>query len=167
MKTIGTILMTALVSIAAYAGPNGNHPKEVVPNRELMRNWELGQTKHVEDAEITRLNGDGVGVEQTNIMVTGSIEQTIHLFLSREKQDGADLSNYSLLLHSADGVTPLYKMNLGKQTATRYKDDVYYNYMAMEMPKELPKEYMLTVWEHASGKTTTYYIATNSAEQAQ
>lgn len=187
MKTILSILTTALLTTSAYSQTPLMVVKERVGNPEILKYWEVGETKRVNEVSILRVEGENNYDFITNVFFTPKhdiitlLEENakaqallpvepivecytssapggqIALFFSRPAKELAEPSNFSLQVLDEEGAL-VWSHELEGQQPYYYRWEIWYYYATINLPVTMGEHFIVKVDDAGTRKSYTFNI---------
>ena len=172
MKKSLIIAFTAFIAFASFGQTKLKDIKNQVGNPEIIRNWEVGETKEVYKASITRKMGENHFDSRTNVLFypasrsgIASSSGEIALFFDRTSKDLADAGLFRVYITDETDTEIIYDESLASETPDFYKWDIYYNYKKIKVKEDLGSAFNIYVDDNGSGKTYKFFVEQEVAEK--
>lgn len=179
---IYTMILAMIGFGAVTAQTSIKEIRSEVMDVELLKNWKTGETKNIQQQEITKLNDDGDGSTRTNLMYSPpskmvfthptlmampvNIEKSgiIYIMVDRESEDAVNASNYTIQVFDKTGRVELYSVTPENSPGKEFKYGVWYNHFGVEVPNYAGTDFQVKVTDNTTGNIVQYNVNSNAAE---
>ncbi len=179
---IYTMIIAMLGFGAVTAQTSMKEIREDVMDEELLKNWKTGETKTIQQQEITKLKDNGDGSTRTNLMYSApgkmvfthpilmampvNIEKagTVYIMVDRESEDAVNASNYTVQIYDKTGRIELYSVTPEDAPGKEFKYGVWYNHFGVEIPGYAGTDFQVKVTDNTTGLNVVYDVSSNVPE---
>lgn len=179
---IYTIIIAMMGFGAVTAQTSIKEIRAEVMDEELLKNWKTGETKTIQQQEITKLKDNGDGSTRTNLMYSPpskmifthptlmampvSIEKAgiVYIMVDRESEDAVNASNYTIQVFDKTGRIELYSVTPKDNPGKEFKYGVWYNHFGIEVPGYAGTDFQVKVTDNTTGNQVLYNVNSNVSE---
>ncbi len=167
MKTIFTLLMTALIASSIQAGDNLKEVKRMVGNDGILQNWKVGETKAVKGISIMRLSGENRMEGRTNLLfaITDTVidgkptsARCLYLFFDRESEEAADGKWMRITISGLEN-DMVREWHAPSSRPRAYRYGIWYNFLVIPIGENLPEDFLVTVKDGFDGSVYEFAVA--------
>lgn len=181
MKAYIYLTIIALMGFGAVtAQTNIKEIREEVMDVELLKNWKTGQTKTIQDQEITKVKDNGNGSTRTNLMYSPpsqmmfmhptlmvmpvNIEKAgiIYIMVDRENEDAVNAQNFTIQIYDKTGKVELYSVTPTNSPGKEFKYGIYYNHFGVEVPAYAGSDFQVKVTDNNTATNVVYNVQSNA-----
>ncbi|CAN5284667.1 hypothetical protein BH09BAC1_BH09BAC1_01390 [soil metagenome] len=178
-----TTMMIGLLGMGmASAQTSMKNIREEVIDVELLKNWKTGETKNIQNQNITKLKDDGDGTTRTNLMYSPPSTSmfmhptlmvmpievakagTIYIMVDRENEEAVNARNYTVQIFDKSGMVELYAVTPKNSPGQAFKYGIYFNQFGIEVPAIAGNTFNVVVTDNTTGKKVTYFV--NNTEKS-
>lgn len=180
MKTyIYTMIIAMMGFGVASAQTNIKEIRNEVMDVELLKNWKTGETKNIQDQQITKVKDNGNGTTRTNLMFSPpskmvfthptlmvmpvGIEKAgvVYIMVDRESEDAVNAENYTIQVYDKTGKVELYSVTPEHAPGKEFKYGIWYNHFGIEVPATAGSHFQVKVTDNTTGNQVVYNITSN------
>ncbi len=181
MKAYIYTMIIAMMSLSvATAQTSIKDIREEVADVELLKNWKTGQTKTIQDQEITKVKDNGDGTIRTNLMFSPpakmmfthptlmvmpvSVEKVgvVYIMVDRESEEAVNAQNYTVQVYDKTGTVELYTVTPTNSPGKEFKYGIWYNHFGIEVPATAGSNFQVKVTDNATGNQVVYTVNSNT-----
>lgn len=180
MKTYIYTMIIAMMGLGvASAQTNIKEIRNEVMDVELLKNWKTGETKTIQDQQITKVKDNGNGTTRTNLMFSPpskmvfthptlmvmpvGIEKAgvVYIMVDRESEDAVNAENFTIQVYDKTGKVELYSVTPENAPGKEFKYGIWYNHFGIEVPATAGNRFQVKVTDNLTGNVVVYNVISN------
>lgn len=180
MKAYIYTMMIAMMGLGAVSAQTSiKKIRAEMMDEELLKNWKIGETKIIQEQEITKLKDNGDGSTRTNLMFSPpskmvfthptlmlmpvGIEKAgaVYIMVDRESEDAVNTENFTIQVFDKTGKVELYSVTPENSPGKEFKYGIWYNHFGIEVPATVGNRFQVKVTDNITGNVVLYNIISN------
>lgn len=163
MKKLYILLMITIIPFIVKSQLPIQKVHQTVEYDEIIKNWDLYETKEFEDIKIFRMDGENGIHHRTNLLYLSSfceqdgIYGKLAIFNDRNSKELADPSLFTVEILDTESENPYLTYTLQGEPH-HFKRDIWYNYLTMEIPERVSKRFLVRITDKGLNKSFLFFV---------
>lgn len=163
MKAICILLTITIIPLLAHSQLPIKKVHETVEYNEILKNWDLYETKDFNNVKIFRMQGENGINDRTNLLYLSSfcegegIYGKLAVFNDRNSKELADPSLLTVQIIDTEN-DDVYLTYHPEGQPHYFKGDIWYNYLTMEIPERVSKRFTVKITDKGLNKTFIFFV---------
>ena len=163
MKKPTILFLFSLLALSVAAQSAMKKVRETVEYPQIMKNWDLNETKEFNNVKILRMQGENDIEHRTNLLYLSSFCEPdslygrLVIFTDRTSEKLADPSLLHVKILEAKGDSVYLEYTLeGKPHY--YKQGIWYNYIELNIPENVDKQFEVLITDDGLKQDFRFFV---------
>lgn len=183
MKSIFYTIILSFLSIGVVTAQTSTKDiRTEVIDLELLKNWNVGQTKTIKEQTITKTEDSGNGTTRTNLMYSVPTHNlfmhptlmvmpvnvpksgTLYIMVDRNNEADVNANNFTVTVYDNTGTVELYSATPENMPGKEYKYGIWFNQFGIDIPMSAGSAFNVVITDNKTGQSISYHVVSNTVD---